>query len=96
MNISVLRQKYRDQILDLAEKHKAQNVRIFGSVARGEDRPDSDIDFLVNFKKGASLLDESGFEIDLTELLKCKIDLISDRALREEFKPFILKEAKEL
>ncbi len=96
MNILTLRQKYRDQIMILANKYKAQNIRVFGSVARGEESVNSDIDFLVSFKKGASLLDESGFEIDLTELLGCKVDLISDRALREEFKPFILKEAREL
>jgi predicted nucleotidyltransferase len=96
MNIETLRHKYRDQILQIAEKYKAENVRIFGSVVRGEDRVDSDVDLLVSFKKGASLLDEAGLDIDLNELLHCKVDVISDRAIRSEFRPFILKEAKPL
>jgi predicted nucleotidyltransferase len=95
MNIETLR-KYRDKILEIAHEYKAENVRVFGSVARGEEKENSDVDFLVHFKKGASLLDESGLDIDLTELLGCKVDVISDRAIREEFKPFILKEATPL
>lgn len=96
MNIETLRTKYRDQILLIANKYKAENLRVFGSVARGDSRVDSDIDLLVHFKEGASLLDESGLDIDLSELVGCKFDIISDRAIREEFKPFILSEAKPL
>ncbi|MES2962010.1 MAG: nucleotidyltransferase family protein [Pseudomonadota bacterium] len=96
MNIETLRTKYRNSILQIADKYKAENVRVFGSVARGENNDKSDIDLLVHFKEGASLLDESGLDIDLTELLGCKVDVISDRSIRDEFKPFILKEAQEL
>lgn len=96
MNILTLRKKYRNQILNIADKYKADNVRVFGSVVRGENRDDSDIDLLVHFKEGASLLDESGLDIDLNELLGCKVDIISDRAIRSEFKSFILKEARPL
>lgn len=96
MNIETLRKKYRDQILNIAGRYKAENIRIFGSLVRGENRNDSDIDLLVHFKDGASLLDESGLEIDLSELVGCKFDIISDRAIREEFRPFILNEAKPL
>lgn len=96
MDIFTLRQKYRNQILNIADKYKADNVRIFGSVVRGENSDDSDIDLLVHFKEGASLLDESGLDIDLNELLGCRVDVISDRAIRSEFKSFILKEAQAL
>lgn len=96
MNLETLRRKYRDQILQIANKYKAEDVRIFGSVARGESKNNSDIDLLVHFKKGASLLDESGLDIELKKLLGCKVDMISDRAVREEFKPFIFSEAKSL
>lgn len=96
MNIKILRKNYRSKILEIAEKYKAENVRIFGSIVRGENNEKSDIDFLVHFKEGASLLDEAGFDIELRELLGCEIDLISDRAIRSEFQPFILKEAEVL
>jgi predicted nucleotidyltransferase len=59
MKESALREK-REQILTLAEKYGARNVRIFGSVARGEERPDSDIDFLVELEPGRSLFDLGG------------------------------------
>jgi predicted nucleotidyltransferase len=96
MNIETLRTKYREQILVIARKYKAENLRIFGSVARGDEKSDSDIDLLVHFKEGASLLDEAGLDLDLNELVGCKFDIISDRAIRGEFKPFILSEAKPL
>jgi predicted nucleotidyltransferase len=96
MNIETLRTEYRDKILEIAKKYKAEDIRVFGSVSRGDNGPESDIDFLVHFKKGASLLDESGLDIDLTELLGCKVDIISDRAVRSEFRPFIFSEAKPL
>ena len=96
MNLETIRTKYREQILQIADKYKADDVRIFGSVARGESREDSDIDILVHFKKGASLLDEAGLDIDLKELLGCKVDVLSDRVIRDEFRPFILREARHL
>ena len=77
----------RDEILRLAEKHGASNVRVFGSVARGEARPDSDVDFLVTFREGASLYDLSGLWQDLQELLGCEVSLIeeTDDPRRERF-----------
>lgn len=96
MNLETLRKKYRNQILSIADKYKADNLRVFGSVARGENNRDSDIDLLVHFKEGASLLDEVGLEIELTNLVGCKFDIISDRVVRNEFKPFIMNEAQEL
>ncbi len=59
----------RDEILEVAASNRARNVRVFGSVARGEATPDSDIDFLVEFEPGASLMDLSGLHLDLEALL---------------------------
>jgi len=93
MNIEYLRQNYRTAILNLAEKYHAENVRVFGSVARGDASNKSDIDFLVRFKSEASLLDEAGLDRELKALLKMKVDLLGDDAIRDEFRPFILSEA---
>lgn len=58
----------RDEILRIAARHGAYNVRVFGSVARGEDRPDSDLDLLVDFEPDRSLLDQGALLIELQEL----------------------------
>jgi predicted nucleotidyltransferase len=68
----------RGDILRLAAKYGVRNVRAFGSVARGTARSDSDLDVLVNFESGRSLLDLIGFEQDLGELLGCKVDVVLD------------------
>jgi len=73
----------RDAVLALALANKAFNVRVFGSVARGEDTPDSDIDILVRFRDGASLLDQSSLAIELEELLGVHVDLVSEGGLRD-------------
>lgn len=91
MDITELRHKYRDQILLLASKYNAENVRVFGSVARNENFSESDIDILVHFKKGASLLDEAGLDYELNKLVGKKVDLVADDAIRDEFVPFILE-----
>ena len=74
--------KHRQRILDLVAEHHASNVRIFGSVARGEAKPDSDIDILVDFEKGATLFDLSGLTERLRGLLHFKIDLAPHRSLK--------------
>lgn len=68
----------REAILALAEHNRAFNVRVFGSVARGENRPDSDVDFLVSFQPGSSIFDQVGLWLDLRELLGCEVDLLTD------------------
>jgi predicted nucleotidyltransferase len=74
----------RDDILRIAARYGAYNVRIFGSVARGEADSESDIDLLVNMEPGRSLLDLCGFLIDLEEMLGCKVDVVTEKGLREE------------
>lgn len=92
MKLEELRLK-REDILKIASRFHAENIRVFGSVARGEAKPDSDIDLLIHFTSGASLLDEAGLEIALNKLLGHKVDIIGDDVIRPEFKPFILKDA---
>lgn len=93
MTLDDLRQQYREQILVLAEQYKAENVRVFGSVARGEAAPGSDIDILVHFKQGASLLDESGLEIAIGDLLHQSVDVVGDDSLHPAFQHRINAEA---
>jgi predicted nucleotidyltransferase len=79
--------EYREQILSLADQYGAYDVRVFGSVARGEAEADSDVDFLVKFRSGSSLWDAVGLWQDLQALLGCEVSLVSedDRQARERF-----------
>jgi uncharacterized protein len=77
-------------------RYGASNVRIFGSVARSEARPDSDIDFLVRLEDQRSLLDLVGLWQDLEELLGCKVDVVTERGLKERMRERVLREAVSL
>jgi len=83
MNRTELMSK-RDQILKIAAKRGAKRIRLFGSAARGDSGPGSDVDFLVEFEPGRSLLDQGGLLMDLRELLGCKVDVVSEGGLREQ------------
>ena len=93
MGIDELLRDKREEVLRLAERHGARNVRIFGSAARGEARPDSDIDFLVDMEPGRSLLDLGGLLMDLRGLLGRPVDVVTERGLKERIRPRVLKEA---
>lgn len=93
MSIHELLQERREDILRIAAQHGASNVRIFGSVARGETRPDSDVDFLVELEPSRSLLDRVALIQDLEDLLGRKVDVATDRGLRQCLRDRILKEA---
>ena len=71
-------QAIRPDILRVAAQHGARNVQLFGSAARGEDRPGSDLDLLVDMESGRSLLDLVALGQDLEELLHRKVDVITD------------------
>ncbi|MFZ1415066.1 MAG: nucleotidyltransferase family protein [Defluviicoccus sp.] len=83
----------RQEILRIAAEHGAHNVRVFGSVARGEADENSDIDLLVAFEAGRSLLDHAGLWLDLQELLGCKVDVVSDGGIKPRIRERVLKEA---
>ncbi len=76
----------------VASKFKAQILGIFGSYARGTQKPGSDIDILVRFKDGATLFDMVGLGFFLEELLGKKVDVVSERTLRSELRNMILAE----
>lgn len=65
----------REEILEIAARHGARNIRVFGSVVRGEAGEGSDVDFLVEMQRGRSLLDLAGFHLDLEDLLGCRVDI---------------------
>ena len=93
MGIAELLGGKREAILQTAARHGARNVRVFGSVARDEAGPESDVDFLVDLEKGRSLLDHAALILDLQELLGRRVDVVTRRALRRRTRSRILKEA---
>jgi hypothetical protein len=86
----------RDEILRLAARHGARNVRVFGSVARGEERADSDVDLLVEMENDRSLLDLVGLEQDLEELLERHVDVLTDAAIHPALRTRITAQARAL
>jgi len=83
----------REQIIALANSYGARNVRVFGSVARGEAREGSDIDLVVDFDAGSSLMDHGELVMDLEETLGCRVDVVSARGLGERFRDRVLADA---
>lgn len=83
----------RADIVRVATRYGARNVRVFGSVARGAADETSDIDFLVEMAPGRSLLDMGGLLMELRELLQRDVDVVSERGLRREIRERVLREA---
>lgn len=88
----VLRGK-REEIIRVAAKHGARNVRVFGSVARGDADEKSDIDFLVEMEQGRSLFDMGGLLMDLQNLLGRKVDVATEQSLKPRIRARVLQEA---
>lgn len=86
----------RQEIMQIASRNGAYNVRVFGSVARGEARPDSDVDFLVNLEANRSLLDLARLLCELQTLLDCPVDVVTEAGLRPRLWSQVLKEARPL
>ena len=86
----------RDEIIRLATTHGARNLRLFGSVARGEDRADSDVDLLVDMDPGRSLLDLVALGQDLEDLLHRKVDVLTAVSVHPALRDRILSEARPL
>lgn len=96
MSFDELQRTRRGDILSLAARHGAYNVRVFGSVARAEADEKSDIDFLVNMEKGRSLLDLAGLALDLEKLLGCNVDVVTEKGLCERIRERVLRDAVSL
>ncbi|MBM4049586.1 MAG: nucleotidyltransferase family protein [Planctomycetes bacterium] len=82
----------REEILRVAAKHGARNVRLFGSVVRGEFKPESDVDVLVEFEPGRSLFDHAALILELEAMLGRKVDVVTDRGLRPRIRERVLRE----
>lgn len=83
----------REEILRIAAKHGARNVRVFGSVARGEADQASDIDFLVDMEPARSLLDLGGLQWEIESLLGCRVDVVTERGLKARIRDRVVREA---
>ena len=93
MGIEEILKSKRHQILELARTYGASNVRVFGSVARGQADASSDVDFVVELDKGRSLLDLGGLLMDLQDLLGRPVDIVTERGLRPRIRDRVLREA---
>ena len=83
----------REEILAVAKRYGASDVRIFGSVARGDATETSDVDLLVRFEPGRTLLDHGGLLMDLRELLGMNVEITSEDSLSGEFEQIVRREA---
>ena len=93
MRINQLLDEKREEILRIASEHGAREVRVFGSVARGEDDEESDIDFLVELETGRSLMDLGGLQMELESLLGRRVDVVTVRGLKARIRERVLREA---
>jgi predicted nucleotidyltransferase len=93
MNLEKIIQAHREDILRIAARYGAYNVRVFGSVARGDTDAGSDVDLLVDLEPGRSLLDLGGLLMELQDLLVCDVDVITEKGLRPRIRQYVLDEA---
>jgi hypothetical protein len=93
MGINELLRGKREEIIRVAAKHGARNVRVFGSVVRGEADEKSDIDFLVEMEQGRSLFDMGGLLMDLQDMLGRKVDVATEQSLKPRIRARVLQEA---
>lgn len=90
MNLEELR-RYKPQLCALARAHRADpdSIRVFGSVARGDQSESSDVDLLVTLLPEADLFDIAGLYVDMNELLQCKVDVVPDESIDPLIEPYI-------
>jgi hypothetical protein len=82
ITLDTLRREKRNEIVHLGEKHGARNIRVFGSVVRGENSAKSDVDLLVDMDQGRTLYDLAGFVADVQDLLGVEVDVVTPGGLR--------------
>ena len=93
LTLNEIRTVRRDEILRLAAKRGAKNVRVFGSVARGSNDEKSDVDFLVDMEPGRSLFDLIGLLLDLEATLHTPVDVVTENGLRDRVRELVLAES---
>ncbi len=93
MKPSEVLEKNRQAIREATKRFNAANPRVFGSVARGEDRVDSDLDILVDALPGMTLFDLGGLQFEMEQLLPCKVDVVTSGGLKPRMRDRILAEA---
>ena len=93
MRPSVALQTYREQIRSIVKNHRANNVRVFGSVVRGEDTDASDLDLLIDPTSETSLMDIGAIRYELKSLLGVNVDILTPNALPDSFREQVLKES---
>jgi uncharacterized protein len=96
VTLEVLRRDKKEGILQAAQKYGARNIRVFGSVARGEAKAGSDVDFLVELDSGRTLMDLGGFLSALQELLDTEVDVATERILKPNVRERALRDATPL
>lgn len=96
MDVTTVLSSKREDILRIAARHGARNVRVFGSIARGQADEASDIDLLVSFDPEASLLQHAALIRELREFLGCPVDVVDDEGLRPGMRDRVLNEATPL
>jgi hypothetical protein len=96
LNTAELLRQHRSSILEIAARHGARDVRIFGSAARGDSGPDSDVDLLVDMDPNSGLLDLCAVWVELRDLLGRNVDLVTESSLHWVLRRKILKEARPL
>jgi hypothetical protein len=93
VTLDTLRREKKAEIIRLAEASGCSNVRVFGSVATGENRPDSDVDFLVDLESGRTIFDLARFLGDLRDLLGTEVDLVESHSIHPYIRDRVLAEA---
>ena len=93
MNLEQLIREKNTDIKAIAAKHGAKNIRLFGSVIRGEAGQDSDIDFLVDTEPSTSSWFPAGLVLDLEDILGCRVDIVTERGLNPYIREHVLNEA---
>lgn len=93
MQLNTVLKDKREEILRIAQSHGAHNVRVFGSLVRGEAGPGSDLDILVKLDPGRSLLDIVAIKQDLEDLLGCAVDVVTEAAVSPYIRDQVLREA---
>ncbi len=96
MNIEQVLGEKRDEIKRIAAKHGAHNIRIFGSVARGDAGPDSDIDLLIDAGPNTSSWFPAGLILELEDLLGRRVEVVTEKALNPDIRDYVLREAAPL